>query len=92
MEDADVAGLGIPTAHAAAMGVAEVARGYDDEVVQPPDTQAAQRGAHEGAAAGLTDVEPMGAERTQKSGERCRHPTGFFGGIERDGDVVHALN
>ena len=78
------ADLGIPAAHPPAVDVAEVAGGDDDEVVQPPDAQAAQGGAHERAAAGLADVEAVGAEGAQQGGERGGDAAGLVGGIQRD--------
>ena len=82
----------VPPAQAAAVDVAEVAGGDDDQVVEVPDAEAAERDAHERAALRLADVEAVGAERAEQGGQGSRHAAGLFGGIERAGEVVHGLN
>ncbi len=82
----------VPAAHPPAVGIAEVTGGDDDEIGEPPDPEAAQRGQHERTAARLAEIEPVGTEGAQQGGERRGHPAGLIGGIRWNGEVVHANN
>ena len=83
--------FGIPPAQPAAIRVPEVTGGHHDEVVQPPDTEAAKRDGHEGAGSGLADIEAVGPEGPQEGGEGRGDPPGLFGGVRRS-EVMHGLN
>ena len=63
-----------------ALGIGKGPAGHEDQVVEVPDPQAAQAGEHQQAGAGLSDVEPVGAERAQNRCQRQGHAAGLVGG------------